>query len=120
MKQYKIVNACKTINALRTRVDVEYPLVFSRALYVVSRALQDQWDFQIEEERKFADKCEADEDGRITFYDPEDKVRFVARMRELSDMDIDLDYIRPKVPIDANVNISYHDYEVLADFIDFE
>lgn len=118
MKHYQMINAYKTIKAIKMK-DREYPLSFTYALHRTQKLLQDQWDFQIEEEKKFADKCHVDQDGKLIFDTEEDARQFDTRMRELGDMDVELNYDKPHVSINENISITYGEMEALADFIDF-
>lgn len=120
MKQFKIIAAYKTIEDIKQR-NKEYPLAVAHAIFKIKKTLQDQWDFQVEEERKLFEKYSpvSDDGNSIKFASDEDAKAFSSKIAELSDMDVELDYIKPKIRLSEQFDLTLSEMEALDDFIEF-
>lgn len=121
MKQYKIITAYNTVEEMRKK-KVEYPSTVSHALFKLKKALQDQYEFQSEEEKKILNelKPDVDEPGKFNFHSKENAELFLKKMEELGQLDVDLDYKKPTIKLTDSLPMTIDEIEVLDDFIVFE
>lgn len=121
MKQYKIITAYNIIEEMRKK-KIEYPSTVSYALFRVKKALQDQYEFQSEEERKILEELKPDVNGpgQFDFHNNENAQRFLDRLEELRQLDVDLDYTKPTIKLTDNLPMTIEEAEALDDFINFE
>lgn len=124
MKQSSIIRAYKTIEEVRNQ---KMPLNASHGFFVVKRALQPHWDFQVEKEQEAMAKYAptVDEHGNLQFESDEQAQECMAGYQkllgELADLDVDLgEFRKPVIRITPEVDLSVDDIEALCDFIDFE
>lgn len=91
-------------------------------LFRLKNKLQEYIDFQSEEEERIAADHggQVAENGMILIADPEKRKDFNKAIRELREMEIELDYTPIAISIEANPKILLEDIENLAGFVDFE
>ena len=118
MKQQQIVNAYKVIKKYE---EEKLPLDISLALFKLKKRLQDQWDFEIEQERKIFDKYQPEQGsaGSFNFKSKEDEAGFAKDIAALLNMDVDWDEDKIKIDFGGRVDMSLADVEALDDFITF-
>ena len=121
MKQGKIIAAYNTIENLRKQ-DVRYPSTVSMALFRTKKALEAQYEFQSEEEKKLVEELNPtqEDNGTLKFASEEDAQKFVNRMREINDIDVDLDYTKQKIKLRDEFGLTLDEIETLDPFIEFD
>ena len=120
MKQQQILNAYKVIQKYSND---KLPLDISYAFFKLKKALQEQWEFELERERKIFDKYHPtqEEDGQLKFDNDEDMKNFSKELTELLDMEVDMyDFSKIKVDFGGRLDMPVVDIEALDDFITFE
>ena len=118
MKQGKLVNAYKVISDLYQQ---RLPLPISYKLYKLKIALQKAWDFQVDSERKLIDefKPNALDDGRLQFADVDSAQAFDSRVREVLDMDSDIEITPITLPLIDGMSITPDNIEKLEGIVKF-
>lgn len=118
MKQGKLINAYKVIADLYRQ---KLPLPTSYKLYKLKGALQKAWDFQIDAEQKLIDEFGAKmgDEGRLSFDNPDKANEFNERLREVFDMESDIDVEPIEIPITDDMSITPIDIENLDGIITF-
>lgn len=117
MKQAAIIKAYRAINKLG-RQDLPIKLAFD--LFKIKQALQPQWDFQVDEENKLAVNAKVNADGSVTFDSPEAAEAFRQKLKELSDIDVDLKITPARIPLSIpGLTLSMDDIDALDCFVQF-
>lgn len=118
MKQGKLVSAYKVISDLYQQ---RLPLPIAYKLYKLKTVLQRAWDFQVDEERKLVDEFKPTvlEDGRLKFADPDSAQEFDRRVREVLDMESDIEVTPISLPMIGDLSITPVDIEALEDIVTF-
>lgn len=116
MKQSKIIAAYK---ALQTFSDAKLPTIIAYKLYKLKKALEPQYEFQGEQEQVIVEDTGAQvkPDGTVTFKDKQTQADFFVKMKELANMEVDLDIQPIELSIDDLPRVSVNDLESLSDFI---
>jgi len=119
MKQQKIVQVYKVIEPISKNKDL--PSDISYVFYRIRKLLQDQWDFQIEEERKIFEKYNPKYvNEKLTFDNPEQAQAFTEEIKKLSEIDADLgEFSKFDFHPDGRVKLSAEDMEKLEDFLNY-
>lgn len=121
MTNQDIRNAYQIVEEMRNSNET-YPLRVSDALFRVKKALQDQWDFQQEEIQKLYDRLKPEAEGdKLHFADTKDAQEFADKINELSTMEVELEFTKPKIRISLaeTAGFTLTQREVLDVFIDF-
>lgn len=117
MKQFKIIKAYKALTKLGQQ---DLPIKLAFDLFKIKQALQPQWDFQLDEEKKMTDSAQVNADGSITFETQEAAAAFRQRLKELSDIDVDLKVKPVHIPISIpGLTLSMDDVDALDCFVQF-
>ena len=89
-------------------------------LYRVKKALKENVEFQIEEERRIAEEFggEIAEDGRLNLPDGKSE-EYASRHKELVDMECEIDAEKAEIHMSEFPTISLSDMETLEPFIDW-
>ena len=121
MKQSKIMSAYQAIEKIKNK-DKEYPLNITYTLFKVKKMLQDQWDFQLEEEKKIFNQFspEVQENGDYKFESREKAQEFTDKLAELGNMEVDLKITKPKIKLSEQIDLTLGEIEALDEFIEFE
>lgn len=121
MKQKQIVNAYK---ALSNMYKMQLPVREAHAVYMVRRQLEDQYYFQLEQERTLLEQHHGtiNRDGDIRFGSKEDAQAFQAAITEMNDMDIDIEVSPAHIQFERveDIKVTPEDMERLEGFIIFE
>ena len=117
MKQFKVIKAYKALTKLGQQ---DLPIKLAFDLFKIKQALQPQWDFQLDEEKKMTDSAQVNADGSITFETQEAAAAFWQRLKELSDIDVDLKVKPVQIPISIpGLTLSMDDVDALDCFVQF-
>lgn len=119
MKQLKIIETYKILEKYKKE---PWSLPSSRKLYDLKTRLQKEWDFQYEEEQKLLDELQPEitEEG-MKFASTEDADKYRNLIKELSDMDVEIEGLPVHIPDAGNekVHIPTEDIEKLEGFVKF-
>lgn len=97
------------------------PLPVSYKLFKLKKKLSPHFEFQSEQEVALIEQLHAKyDDGGWVFETDEDRDTFIAKIKEINEMDIEVDIDPEKLPLGENLMLSISDMEALADFIEFE
>ena len=117
MKQFKIIKAYKALTKLGQQ---DLPIKLAFDLFKIKQALQPHWDFQVDEENKLAVNAKVNADGSVTFDTPEAAEMFRQRLKDLSDIDVDLKVKPVQIPISIpGLTLSMDDVDALDCFVQF-
>ena len=117
MKQFKIIKAYKALTKLGQQ---DLPIKLAFDLFKIKQALQPQWDFQVDEENKLAVNAKVNADGSVTFDSPEAAEAFRQKLKELSDIDVDLKITPARIPLSIpGLTLSMDDIDALDCFVQF-
>ena len=118
MKHGKLINAYKVISDLYQQ---RLPLPISYKLYKLKNTLQKAWDFQVDSERKLIDEFKPNptDDGRLQFADVDSAQAFDKRVKEVLDMDSDIEITPVSLPLIDGMSITPEDIEKLEGIINF-
>lgn len=89
MRQQSVVKAC---DALYNLTNCRLPVKKAYSVYKLQQALESPYNFVANEERKAIEDCHAEvqPDGKITFKEISDAVKYRDRMNEVYDMDVEI------------------------------
>ena len=117
MKQFKVIKAYKALTKLGQQ---DLPIKLAFDLFKIKQALQPQWDFQLDEENKLAANAKVNADGSVTFDSPETAEAFRQKLKELSDIDVDLKITPARIPLSIpGLTLSMDDIDALDCFVQF-
>ena len=117
MKQFRIIKAYKALIKLGQQ---DLPIKLAFDLFKIKQALQPQWDFQVDEEAKLTTGTKVNADGSVTFESPEAAAAFRQRLKELSDIDVDLKIKPVQIPLSTpGLTLSMDDVDALDCFVQF-
>lgn len=117
MKQFRIIKAYKALTKLGQQ---DLPIRLAFDLFKIKQALQPQWDFQLDEENKLTASAKVNADGSVTFDTPEASAAFRQRLKELSDIDVDLKVKPVQIPLSIpGLTLSMDDIDALDCFVQF-
>lgn len=117
MKQFKVIKAYKALIKLGQQ---DLPIKLAFDLFKIKKALQPQWDFQADEEAKMTTGAKVNADGSVTFETQGAADAFRQRLRELSDIDVDLKIKPVQIPLSLpGLTLSMDDVDALDCFVQF-
>ena len=117
MKQFKVIKAYKALIKLGQQ---DLPIKLAFDLFKIKQALQPQWDFQVDEEAKLTTGTKVNADGSVTFESPEAAAAFRQRLKELSDIDVDMKIKPVQIPLSTpGLTLSMDDVDALDCFVQF-
>ena len=117
MKQFRIIKAYKALTKLGQQ---DLPIKLAFDLFKIKQALQPQWDFQLDEENKLTASAKVNADGSVTFDTPEAAEMFRQRLKDLSDIDVDLKVKPVQIPLSIpGLTLSMDDIDALDCFVQF-
>jgi len=110
--QGKIVNAYRALLRLSEQ---QLPLPTAYALYKTKKALDPQWQFQIEQEQKLIRDCGAElhPDGSVTFPDDAARESYVAAVLELNAMETEIDLSAIVIPESGGLTLTVNELDAL-------
>lgn len=113
--QKKLINAYRTLLRLSEQ---QLPLPMAYALYKVKKALEPQWQFQLEQEQKMVTECKGVvSNGTVTFPDDDARLEYVRKATELSDMEVEVDIQETVLPENSELSLSMNEIDALDGFI---
>ena len=117
MKQLRIIKAYKALTKLGQQ---DLPIKLAFDLFKIKQALQPQWDFQLGEENNLTASAKVNADGSVTFDSPEAAEAFRQKLKELSDIDVDLKITPARIPLSIpGLTLSMDDIDALDCFVQF-
>lgn len=117
MKQFRIIKAYKALTKLGQQ---DLPIRLAFDLFKIKQALQPQWDFQLDEESKLTANAKVNADGSVTFDTPEAAEMFRQRLKDLSDIDVDMKITPARIPLSIpGLTLSMDDIDALDCFVQF-
>lgn len=117
MKQFRIIKAYKALTKLGQQ---DLPIRLAFDLFKIKQALQPQWDFQLDEENKLTASAKVNADGSVTFDTPEAAEMFRQKLKDLSDIDVDLKITPARIPLSIpGLTLSMDDIDALDCFVQF-
>ena len=117
MKQFRIIKAYKALTKLGQQ---DLPIRLAFDLFKIKQALQPQWDFQLDEENKLTASAKVNADGSVTFDTPEAAEMFRQKLKDLSDIDVDLKITPARIPLSIpGLTLSSDDIDALDCFVQF-
>ena len=117
MKQFKVIKAYKALIKLGQQ---DLPIKLAFDLFKIKQALQPQWDFQVDEEAKLTTGTKVNADGSVTFESPEAAAAFRQRLKELSDIDVDMKIKPVQIPLSTpGLTLSMDDVDALDCYVQF-
>lgn len=121
MKQYQIN---KAYNALGRLANMQLPVRDARNIYMLSKQLDNAYNFELEQEKKLIDKYHGvfTNDGGVTFASKEDGDNFGKALAELNNLDVDVDFDPVVISCEAmgDQRISPFDVACLDGFVVFK
>ena len=113
----KIVCAYKAVLSL---ADKPLPLPTAYALHKLRKALEPQWEFFCEEERKNIKQCGGTlgDDGKITFENGGKTAEFLEKETALSGMEVEMELKPVQIALSADLNISMNDLAALDGLVE--
>lgn len=116
--QRKAIQAYKVIEKISNG---SLPLPVSYRLFKLKKILGTQYEFQITKENELFDTYQPEPQGSSwVFKSEEDKNAFVKKMKEINDLEIELDCDVLSIPLDTNLSLSIEDMEALDEYVTFE
>ncbi|MBQ8619045.1 MAG: hypothetical protein IJ418_16235 [Clostridia bacterium] len=121
MKQYQINRA---FGALSRLANLQLPVRDSRNVYMLSKCLEDAYNFELEQEKKLIEKYHGvlGNDGGVVFQNGDDAVGFNSELSELNSLDVEVKF--EPVVINCDVmegqRITPFDIACLDGFVTFE
>lgn len=117
MKQFKVIKAYKALTKLGQQ---DLPIKLAFDLFKIKQALQPQWDFQVDEENKLTTSAKVNPDGTVSFDSPEAADAFRQKLKDLSDIDVDLKITPARIPLSIpGLTLSMDDIDALDCFVQF-
>ena len=117
MKQFKVIKAYKALTKLGQQ---DLPIKLAFDLFKIKQALQPQWDFQVDEENKLTTSAKFNPDGTVSFDSPEAADAFRQKLKDLSDIDVDLKITPVRIPLSIpGLTLSMDDIDALDCFVQF-
>ena len=118
MKQSKIIEA---YHVLKNTAGESYPLPIAYALYNLRKSMEPHADFQIEQEKKLIEEFNGKPgaNGLINFGNTENAQRFLEKLKELGDLEVDFTFTPIDIPISEDIKITPNDIEKLDGFVNF-
>ena len=117
MKQFRIIKAYKALIKLGQQ---DLPIKLAFDLFKIKQALQPQWDFQVDEENKLTASAKVNHDGTVSFDSPEAADAFRQKLKDLSDIDVDLKITPARIPLSIpGLTLSMDDIDALDCFVQF-
>ena len=115
LTQKQAIDAYKAVRKLEYQ---DMPGEKAIVMFRLRKALEPQYQFQDEQERKALDAigAEVNEFGGIEFKDPESKKEYVTKMKELEAIDVDVDLKEETLDI-RGMTMSAKDIEALGTVI---
>ena len=119
MKQGKIIEAYRVI---KNMAQESFPLPVAYSLYKIRKAMEPQADFQIEREKSLIEEFNGHpgENGMINFGESEVAKKFLEKIKELEEMEVEFDFEPVHIPLTENINITPNDIDKLDGFVIFE
>lgn len=121
MKQYQIN---KAYSALGRLANMQMPVRDARNLYMLSKQLDDAYNFELEQERKLIEKYNGvlTGDGGVTFPNNDEAKKFGEELAELNNLDVEVDFDPVVIPCDVmdEQRVSPFDIACLDGFVTFE
>ena len=121
MKQYQINKAYAALGRL---ANMQLRVRDSRNLYMLSKQLENAYNFELEQEKKLIEKYHGDvtSDGRIHFGDTSDAEGFKQEIGELNNLDIEVEFDPIIINCDdiGDQRITPYDVACLDGFVSFE
>lgn len=118
MKQEKLVRAYMVLDKF---AKISFPLSISNKIFLMKEKLQPQYDFQSQEETKCFNENKGifNDQGKMTFPKIENYQAFENRMKELKDLDVDIEITPIEISIDDSIMITADEIKDLQGFINF-
>ena len=118
MKQEKIIEAYRVLKNMAWE---SYPLPVAYSLYNLRKSMEPQADFQLEQEKKLIEEFNGKpgENGLINFGDQENAQKFLEKIKELGDLEVDFIFTPIDIPISEDIKITPNDIEKLDGFVNF-
>lgn len=118
MKQEKIIEAYRV---LKNMAGESYPLPVAYSLYNLRKSMEPQADFQLEQEKKLIEEFNGKpgDNGLINFGDQENAQKFLEKLKELGDLEVDFIFTPIDIPISGDIKITPNDIEKLDGFVNF-
>ncbi len=121
MKQYQIIEAYKTLNALGS---TNIPVKIAYRIFMLKKKLEPIFMFRMEQERGLLNKLggTVDEKGIAHFGETADAVKFRNTVAELNELEAEIDFEPISVSLEqmSGINMKPNDIEKLEGFIEFE
>ena len=124
MKQKEIIKAYQAIDRFnkneKNRSNASAKLNY--ALFKIRKLLEPQFQFQQESEQKiFQDMSPTPVgEGKFNFGTPERMQEFFAKMKEIEEVEVDLEFTKPVVDLEEAIVIPMDDIEALEPFVEFK
>ena len=121
MKQYQIN---KAYSALGRLANMQLPVRDSRNLYMLSKQLDNAYNFELEQEKKLIEKYHGvlTGDGGVTFPNSDETKKFGEELAELNNLEVEVEFDPVVISCDAmeDQRISPFDVACLDGFVMFE
>lgn len=121
MRQYQIN---KAYSALGRLANMQLPVRDSRNLYMLSKQLENAYNFELEQEKKLIVKHHGTltGNGEVTFPNNDEAKKFGEELAELNNLEVDIEFDHVIILCDAmgNQKISPFDIACLDGFVIFE
>lgn len=115
----------KAVSAYRTLIRLSeqpLPLPVAHGLYRARKALENAWQFQLEQEQKMVLECKGviTENNIINFPDDAARQDYVKRTMELSKMETEVELPVVSIPAGQNLALSINDIAALDGIVAIE
>lgn len=119
MKQGDIIKAYKATAKL---AEQKLPLTTAYKIFKLREQMKPAWDFQAQEENKLMDEYrpEPGENGTVKFRTVEEKCGFEDRLKEIADMESDVEITPVTLPLTDDIAITVGDLADMQMVITFQ
>lgn len=120
IKQIEFVKAYTALKNLQD-LELRIPSNIALKLFQVKKLCEKQYEFQTEQQLNILKQCGATpkKDGSWFIEDADKRIECITKLKELDELDIDVDYTSKDIVLDGSYDLSINDIEALSPFINF-
>lgn len=120
IKQIEFVKAYVALKNLQD-LELRIPSNVALILFQVKKLCEKQYEFQTEQQLNILKQCGAEpkKDGSWVIEDIDRRTECLKKLKELDELEIDVDYTPKNIVLDGSYNLTINDIEALSSFINF-
>lgn len=118
VKQGQIIQLNNVIAQVYTQ---KMPFETSYKLYKLREAIKQQVEFNDEKTKEVVEEYDLkpNENGVVVFTDAKVEEQVRTKLQELSDLEVDIDWVPKDIAVNNDLNLSINDIEALKGFFNF-